>query len=44
LYHHAPARWAAAVARLLEAARVRGAAAGLDDIVAAHEGLTISLG
>jgi len=44
LFHHDPARSDDAVDRLLEAARAKGAATGLGDIVAAHEGLTISLG
>jgi phosphoribosyl 1,2-cyclic phosphodiesterase len=42
LFHHDPARGDDAVDRLLEAARARGARMGLDDIVAASEGLTIS--
>lgn len=42
LFHHDPARSDDAVDRLLEAARAKGASMGLDDVVAASEGLTIS--
>jgi len=41
LFHHDPSRTDAEVDRLLAEARERGSAVGLDDVVAAAEGLTI---
>lgn len=42
LFHHDPARGDDAVDRLLEQARIKGRGMGLDDVIAAAEGLTIS--
>jgi phosphoribosyl 1,2-cyclic phosphodiesterase len=42
LFHHDPARGDDAVDRLLEAARAKAATMGLDDVIAASEGLTIA--
>ena len=43
LFHHDPDHDDATVDRLLAEARVHPAAAGLDEVLAAHEGLTVSL-
>jgi ribonuclease BN (tRNA processing enzyme) len=42
LFHHDPARFDDAVDSILDDARARGAELGLDEVLAAYEGLTIS--